>query len=111
MNDSVFADLLKALAQETRLKIFKLLTQASDDGLPAGVIAASVDTLPTLTSFHLKELTRVGLVTKQISGRNSIYRTNMRTMARIEAYVSSHFAYSIASCSARASRLEKDEIK
>jgi ArsR family transcriptional regulator len=96
VNDSVFADLLKALAQETRLKIFKLLTQTSEKGLPAGVIAASVDALPTLTSFHLKELMRVGLVTKQISGRHAIYRTDMRTMARIEAYVSSHFAYSIS---------------
>ena len=102
MNDSVFADLLKALAQETRLKIFKLLTQTSEKGLPAGVIAASVDALPTLTSFHLKELMRVGLVTKQISGRHAIYRTDMRTMARIEAYVSSHFAYSISAGSATA---------
>lgn len=109
MNDSVFADLLKALAQETRLKIFKLLTQTSEEGLPAGVIAASVDALPTLTSFHLKELMRVGLITKQVSGRHSIYRTDMRTMARIEAYVSSHFAYSIATGSALVAKHQKAE--
>lgn len=109
MNDSVFADLLKALAQETRLKIFKLLTHTSEKGLPAGVIAASVDALPTLTSFHLKELMRAGLITKQISGRHSIYRTDMRTMAQIEAYVSSNFAYSIASNSTDLPKPDKTE--
>ena len=47
---------LAALAQETRLSIFRLLVEAGPTGLAAGEIAAGVGVSPTNLSFHLKEL-------------------------------------------------------
>jgi ArsR family transcriptional regulator, arsenate/arsenite/antimonite-responsive transcriptional repressor len=64
---------LSALAQETRLDIFRLLVQAGRNGLPAGRIAARIG-LPSATlAFHLKELKHAGLVTYTREGRSLIY--------------------------------------
>ncbi|MCB7130161.1 MAG: helix-turn-helix transcriptional regulator, partial [Candidatus Brocadiales bacterium] len=53
---------LSALAQESRLKVFRLLVQWGCEGLPAGVIAEQLDIPPATLSFHLKELTHAGLI-------------------------------------------------
>jgi ArsR family transcriptional regulator, arsenate/arsenite/antimonite-responsive transcriptional repressor len=52
---------LAALAQETRLDIFRLLVEAGSEGLPAGQIGARLG-LPSATlSFHLSQLKHAGL--------------------------------------------------
>lgn len=64
---------LSALAQESRLAIFRLLIEQGPDGLPVGLIGERLG-LPSATlSFHLKELLHAGLVTSRQSGRFIYY--------------------------------------
>lgn len=72
--------LLAALAQETRLSVFRLLVQQGPEGLPAGRIAERLDISPATLSFHLKELTNAGLTRARQEGRFVIYSANYRTM-------------------------------
>lgn len=67
---------LKAIAQETRLNIIEILMQQKTCGLPAGVIAASLDISPNLMSFHLKELSNAEILVKKTAGRNILYSIN-----------------------------------
>ena len=60
---------LGALAQETRLSMFRLLVQAGPEGVPAGRIAETLDVAPATLSFHLKELAHVRLVSSRQEGR------------------------------------------
>lgn len=71
---------LAALAQETRLAVFRLLVQAGPSGLAAAQIAEGVGTAPSLLSFHLKELLHAGLVTQTREGRSLIYAANFEAM-------------------------------
>lgn len=66
-----------ALAQETRLTVFRLVMKAGPLGLPAGVIAETLDVPPATLSFHLKELARAGLVTARREGRRIYYAPDM----------------------------------
>ena len=64
---------LSALAQESRLQVFRLLVQVGPKGLPAGEIADQLQIPPATLSFHLKELLNAGLVQSQKKGRSVIY--------------------------------------
>ena len=71
---------LGALAQESRLGIFRLLVQQGPRGLIAGEIASALE-LPNATlSFHLKELTNAGLITATQQGRFIFYATDFGAM-------------------------------
>ena len=71
---------LAALAQDTRLAIFRLLVQAGSAGQTAGAIAERLDVPATTLSFHLKELASADLVTSESQGRFVIYRANYGAM-------------------------------
>ena len=60
---------LSSIAQEARLDIFRLLVQAGQDGLPAGNIGESLSIPPSTLSFHLKELSRAGLIQSRPESR------------------------------------------
>ena len=60
---------LSALAQETRLAIFRLLVEAGTEGLAAGAIAERLDIPASSLSFHLAELTRAGLIAQRRESR------------------------------------------
>jgi len=78
---------LAALAQETRLDIFRLLVQAGADGLPAGRIGEQLG-LPSATlAFHLKQLKFAGLVTFTREGRSLIYAAVYPVMNNLLAYL------------------------
>ena len=62
METKIAATCLSALAQESRLTVFRLLIQAGADGLPAGKISELTGIAPSSLSFHLKELNYAGLV-------------------------------------------------
>jgi DNA-binding transcriptional ArsR family regulator len=64
---------LTALAQESRLRIFRLLVPAGAEGLPAGEIADRLDLPPATLTFHLKELSHAGLIDSRREGRSIIY--------------------------------------
>ncbi|XAH24324.1 helix-turn-helix transcriptional regulator [Xylophilus sp. GW821-FHT01B05] len=77
------AMLLAALAQESRLKIYKTVADAGSKGLPAGVISLCTDTKPSVTSFHLKELSRAQLVRRKQAGRNVIYAAQHQPLGEV----------------------------
>lgn len=72
--------LLAALAQDTRLSVFRLLVEQGPEGLPAGQIAERLDISPATLSFHLKELTHAGLTLSRQEGRFVIYSAHYETM-------------------------------
>jgi DNA-binding transcriptional ArsR family regulator len=78
---------LAALAQDTRLDLFRLLVQAGPGGLSAGAIAEALDASPPTLSFHLKELRSAGLVCCERDGRSRIYRPDFATARRLVAYL------------------------
>ncbi len=85
MNDVVRS--LAALAQESRLEVFRLLVQAGPEGLPAGRIGDSLG-LPSATlSFHLSQLRQAGLITYQRQGRSLIYAVEFAAMNELIGYL------------------------
>ena len=79
---------LAALAQETRLDVYRLLVQAGPEGLPAGHIGEQLG-LPSATlAFHLKELKNANLVTFTRNGRSLIYAAIYPTMNALLFYLS-----------------------
>ena len=78
---------LAALAQETRLAIFRALVQAGNEGLAAGRIAAAVGAPASTLSFHLKELAAVDLVRSRQEGRFIFYTANYPTMAELVSFL------------------------
>jgi len=80
-------DALAALAQETRLKAYRLLVEAGPEGLPAGRIGEQLDLAPATLSFHLAHLARTGLVRSRQEGRFIIYSADFRNMNQLIAYL------------------------
>ena len=78
---------MSALAQETRIGIYRLLVQQGPDGLPASAIAEKLG-LPNATfSFHVKALSQVGLVSARQSGRFIYYSANYPVMDALVGYL------------------------
>lgn len=71
---------LAALAQPTRLSVFRLLVEAGPQGLPAGRIGESLGIAPATLSFHLKELSHADLVDARTEGRFIFYAANFAVM-------------------------------
>lgn len=71
---------LAALAQESRLAIFRLLMQAGPDGIPATKISEQLGVPPSSLSFHLKELVHAKLITSRQEGRFVIYSAHYAAM-------------------------------
>lgn len=78
---------LSALAQEARLKVFRLLVQAGPEGMAASKIAERLALPPSTLSFHLKELSHATLVSARQDGRFIIYSANFATMNSLVAYL------------------------
>jgi ArsR family transcriptional regulator, arsenate/arsenite/antimonite-responsive transcriptional repressor len=71
---------LEALAQESRLGIFRLLVEAGPEGLPAGQIAEGMSLPAATLSFHLSQLKHAGLIACKREGRSLIYSTEFSAM-------------------------------
>jgi len=78
---------LAALAQETRLAIFRLLVQAGPSGMAAGEIAEELKIAPATLSFHLKEMSHADLVTARQQGRFIFYSANFEQTAALVSYL------------------------
>jgi DNA-binding transcriptional ArsR family regulator len=81
---------LAALAQESRLRVFRTLVVAGPLGLTPGALSEELGVAATTLSFHLKELTNAGLVSQQRDGRNLIYRAAYDRMTGLLAYLTAH---------------------
>lgn len=78
---------LAALAQETRLAIFRLLVQAGPEGLCAGDIGARLGVAPATLSFHLAQLANAGLVQARQQGRFIFYSADFEVMNGIVGFL------------------------
>jgi DNA-binding transcriptional ArsR family regulator len=78
---------LSALAQGSRLSIFRLLVQAGPGGMAAGSIGEKLELPPATLSFHLAGLTRGGLTRSRQDGRFVIYSADFEGMGRLLAYL------------------------
>ena len=78
---------LGALAQETRLDIFRLLVQKGPNGLPAGEIGERLGQPSPTLSFHLNQLRFAGLVTSRRESRSIIYSANFKEMNGLLTYL------------------------
>src|ERR1700704_641067 len=77
-SDAVAA--LAALAQDSRLDVFRLLVQAGPEGMPAGGGAEALDLAPNTLTFHFDRLRAAGLVTVRREGRSMIYAAQFKSM-------------------------------
>jgi ArsR family transcriptional regulator len=84
-NDAVAA--LSALAQETRLAVFRLLVEQGSTGLAAGEIAERIGIAPAALSFHLKELSHARLVKSRQDGRYIFYTADFAAMNRLLSFL------------------------
>jgi DNA-binding transcriptional ArsR family regulator len=76
---------LSALAQETRLRIFRELVTAhspigEEGGLAVGELIDRLGVASPTLSFHLKELTNAGLIIPRKQGRSIIYKADLSRM-------------------------------
>ena len=79
---------LAALAQESRLSVFRLLVEDGPAGVSAGKIAEALGMAPSSLSFHLKELTHAGMASARQEGRFIIYKANFAKAAELVAFLS-----------------------
>jgi len=99
MNPTDTVKALAALAQETRLSIYRLLVEAGPTGLAAGKIAEEVGTPASTLSFHLKELANAGLARSRQDGRYVIYSANYAHMNALIAYLTENCCARDCACS------------
>jgi ArsR family transcriptional regulator len=78
---------LAALAQESRLSIFRLLVQAGPEGMAAGAIGEKLELPPATLSFHLAGLTRAGLAQSRQEGRFVIYNADYVAMNALVGFL------------------------
>ena len=84
-NEAVTA--LEALAQESRLGIFRLLVEAGPEGLPAGRIAGRMKLPGPTLSFHLAQLRHAGLVACRREGTSLIYSAEFGAMDTLVGFM------------------------
>jgi ArsR family transcriptional regulator, arsenate/arsenite/antimonite-responsive transcriptional repressor len=84
-HDAVAA--LAALAQDSRLEVFRLLVETGPEGLPAGSVASALKLAPNTLTFHFDRLRDAGLVTVRREGRSMIYAAKFDTMNALLAYL------------------------
>jgi ArsR family transcriptional regulator, arsenate/arsenite/antimonite-responsive transcriptional repressor len=78
---------LAALAQETRLALYRLLVACGPAGLPAGAIAERLQVAPSSLSFHLQQLAHAGLIVQRRQGRQLIYSAEYGAMNELLLYL------------------------
>ncbi len=85
LNDA--AATLSALAQPSRLEVFRLLVKYGEQGICAGDISKQLNIPKPTLSFHLKELSQADLITSERSGRSIIYQLNVHGMQELMTFL------------------------
>jgi ArsR family transcriptional regulator len=78
---------LASLAHEHRLKIFRALVQAGEEGLAAGTLSEIAGIAPSSISFHMKELLHAHMVASRSEGRFVIYSANFAAINELVAFL------------------------
>jgi DNA-binding transcriptional ArsR family regulator len=79
--------IFSALAQDTRLKAYRLLVQAGPTGMPAGVLSEQLGVPHNTLSFHLSHLAQAGIVSSIKQGRYMIYSANFETIGELIGFM------------------------
>ena len=90
MNDAEVVKALGALAQESRLRLFRLLVVAGREGATPGRMGEELGIAPTSISFHMKELVHAGLVSQERDGRHIIYRAQVDAMNALLGFLTAN---------------------
>ena len=98
MNENDAVKALAALAQESRLAVFRLLVLRGPDGYPAGEISEQLAIPGPTLSFHLKELAAAGLVAARKDGRFIHYSPNFERMRTLVGYLTDNCCSLAAIC-------------
>ena len=102
---------LSALAQESRLSVFRLLVQAGQEGISAGDLAAKLKLPNPTLSFHLAQLKGAGLVQSRRESRSLIYTANFQAMNQLLAYLTENCCGGQSCAPAAACMPEQPKIK
>lgn len=87
MKISDAVEVLGALAQESRLEIFRFLIRSGPEGVPAGRLGEKLDVHSATLSFHLNALKHAGLVSARRESRSIIYTANFARMSDLIGYL------------------------
>ncbi len=87
MEEGIALAALAALAQSTRLAVFRLLVSHEPHGLPAGDVAVALEVPQNTMSAHLAVLARAGLVATERQGRSIIYRARLDTLRALMVFL------------------------
>lgn len=98
MESIIAVQALAALAQESRLAIFRLLVEAGPAGVSAGGIASQLGLAAPTLSFHLKELARAGLIAAEPQGRFIVYRADFEAMNALVGYLTENCCRASGAC-------------
>ena len=89
---------LAALAQDSRLDVFRLLVQTGPDGLAAGEVAERLEIAPATLSFHLAQLRHAGLIAMRRDGRSLIYSADYDSMNGLMGFLTENCCRGSAPC-------------
>jgi len=89
---------LAALSQEMRLRIFRALVVAGNDGLTPSDLTKQLKSAANTLSFHLKELTNADLISQERQGRNLIYRASFANMNELLGYLTDNCCQGASCC-------------
>ena len=98
MDSSATLKALAALAQDTRLALFRLLVEQGPAGLTPGKITEVLDVPPATLSFHLKELANAGLIRARQESRFIHYSADFEAMNGLVAYLTENCCRASGSC-------------
>lgn len=87
MKLEIAARQLESLGSPVRLKIYRALVRAGDEGLPCGVLQDKVGLAASTLSHHIRHLREAGLVSQERQGTTLICRTNYPAMNRLVGYL------------------------
>lgn len=87
MESNIAIKRLSALAQESRLAVFRLLIKAGPQGLAAGEVARALEITPNTLSAQLTILANAGLVVSRRDGRSIIYAADFGGMSELLVYL------------------------
>ncbi|MEI7842931.1 MAG: metalloregulator ArsR/SmtB family transcription factor [Gallionellaceae bacterium] len=87
MDSKQVVEALSALAQPTRLAVYRLLVEAGQAGMSAGQIAEKLELAPATLSFHFKTLSHAELIESRQDGRFIYYTANFAVMNGMVTYL------------------------